>query len=688
MNVRFLTILLSFAALQWGGVVQAQNPPPGKEPNKADEIRKAAVDQHQELARQFAEFTKGVQVLQGRLDRSPNLEDKARALQLQKVLDRADNTQIRLKFSRLQDLLRKPQFSVDDYKEAYTQNEALAKDLQELMELFDGTSSGLHDDIARLMAIIKEVNRIIQEQNTLRALTERGKTEKGELKDMQGGLAKSTKDLAKKGDLKGGDGKGKPGEPGKGGGEAGKGSPSKSTPKDGGKGGAGEGKAGTPKDGGGAGEGKGKGGDGKDDDKDKKPGEGKGGDDGKKPEGSGGKKDDMKKDDKDGPSSKSDGGGKGGDSKSQPSDSKSSGQGGDAKGSESGEMKGDNPPGFGDSPPPMPGAKPGPPNPGSSQSSRPDDNGPSFKMGPPDDSGDDDDTPPSDSPVEPNPFDPLLLKKAALEAYDRMKDAQKKLDMDPQAAGKDQGAAAQRLQELKDELEKRLKQLRLEEMEMILAALKHRCEKMKAMQIEVLEHPVTGTIATEKEILARSDRQPIDQDIQKAFYLSSKEKEIIAECDKCLDILRTEGTGVAFPVAFEQVRDDMRNVFKRLDVTDVGQINQEIQKDIIESLDDMIKALKQKEIEIQQQKTPPGDPPPPQEPKEPKEKSLLQLIQELKMIRAMQEKLNKRTERYGKMFPKQEQTTDLNLRSEIQQLGPRQQAIQEIANKIHKGENK
>jgi hypothetical protein len=306
----------------------------------------------------------------------------------------------------------------------------------------------------------------------------------------------------------------------------------------------------------------------------------------------------------------------------------------------------------------------------------------------PGDGGGDDDGDLDDYDLPPqNPYDPLIGKKPILEGYDRMKDAIPKLDTKPEDASNDQGKAAGKIYEALDEMEKRLKQMRLDEMEVILAALRHRCEKMKAMQTEVLEHPAEGTIATEKDILSRSDQKPNDADFQKSLRLAVKEKDIIGECDKCLDILRTDATGVAFPVAFEQVREDMRSVFRRLDNADVGKINQEIQREIIESLDDMIKALKQKEIEIQEQKSQPKPPGPAKEPKEPKEKSLLQRIQELKMIRAMQDRLNKRTEKYGKMY-QGEQPSDPLLRREINELRPRQEQIFDITNKIHREVNK
>jgi len=325
-----------------------------------------------------------------------------------------------------------------------------------------------------------------------------------------------------------------------------------------------------------------------------------------------------------------------------------------------------------------------PPPPGTPSPNRPnDDDPPQFKGEP---GGGDDDAPDAGDDADGQQFEPLIGKKQIMEAYERMKQALKKIGDDNKAAGGDQDEAVKKLREAKDELEKRLRMLRLEEMERILAALKARCEKMLAMQTDVLTNPVDGTEATDKAVQNNSDKKPNDANFQSALRLGDKEKEIISIVNGCLEILRTDGTGVAFPVAFEQVRDDMRQVFRRFQVADVGKFNQDIQRDIIDSLKDMIDALKKKEQDLQDAKQqPPG---PPGEPKEPPEPGLLKKIQELKMLRAMQDRLNKRTERYARLFPGQEQSSDPIIRREVSDLRIQQERIFDTANKIHKGDNK
>ena len=69
MKVRVLSMVLSLAALYWGGTLHAQTAPP--KDLKSEEIRRNAVEAHQELARQFSDFQKQIQILKNRLEPQP-----------------------------------------------------------------------------------------------------------------------------------------------------------------------------------------------------------------------------------------------------------------------------------------------------------------------------------------------------------------------------------------------------------------------------------------------------------------------------------------------------------------------------------------------------------------------------------------------------------------------------------------
>ncbi|MBM3993661.1 MAG: hypothetical protein FJ303_05850 [Planctomycetes bacterium] len=263
------------------------------------------------------------------------------------------------------------------------------------------------------------------------------------------------------------------------------------------------------------------------------------------------------------------------------------------------------------------------------------------------------------------------LQKATEEiAKERTEDALKK-----------QADAIAKMEDAKKKLEKLLQQLREEEIERVLAALQARCEKMLMLQKQVLQ----GTKETEAAILKHPDKKPTRADKVASQGLSDKEKEIILEANKCITIIEAEGTAVAFPEVFQSLRTDMITVQKRLDLADVHDITQGIQVDIITTLEEMIKALKE---EREKNQDPgdgkPGDSKPGGKQPDPK---LLKLVQELKMVRAMQKRVNDRTELYGKRYTGEQANEPLIIR-ELRTLSDRQRRIQEIVRQIANGENK
>jgi len=159
----------------------------------------------------------------------------------------------------------------------------------------------------------------------------------------------------------------------------------------------------------------------------------------------------------------------------------------------------------------------------------------------------------------------------------------------------------------------------------------------------------------------------------------------VLEASKAIEMLEAEGSAVAFPEVFQQIREDMKHVQRRLDITDVGQVTQAIEKDIIDTLKEMIDALKKAQEEINNKKNPKAGKPPPPNPNA--DQKLLDQIAELKMIRSMQLRVNARTTTYGRMYPG-EQAQEPNIRGEVVELGRRQERIFEVTNRIAKGDNK
>src|SRR5438132_12805666 len=125
---------------------------------------------------------------------------------------------------------------------------------------------------------------------------------------------------------------------------------------------------------------------------------------------------------------------------------------------------------------------------------------------------------------------------------------------------------------------------------------------MLAMQVNVQE----GTVRVAKEIDKLADKRPTRDQQQDALKLSDKEKDIVTEATKALEMLEAEGSAVAFPEVFQQMREDMKNVQRRLGVVDVGKVTQGVEQDIIDTLKEMIEALKKARQEMDVKKMQPN----------------------------------------------------------------------------------
>jgi hypothetical protein len=278
--------------------------------------------------------------------------------------------------------------------------------------------------------------------------------------------------------------------------------------------------------------------------------------------------------------------------------------------------------------------------------------------------------PPSSNPDE-------NLQRRLRAAQENMERARQKLDeAEASGATDEQEKALRELEEARAELERILRQLREEEMERTLALLEVRFRRMLEMQVAVYE----GTQRLDKLPQASRDH---DDEIE-AGRLSRQEESIAREADKCLEILLEEGTSVAFPEAVVQMRTDMQEVTQRLAKLDVGQMTQHIEEEIIAQLEETIEALQQALEDLEKNRTPPGQAPPPGEPQDP---PLVDMIEEVKMIRALQMRINRRTQRYAEM-------TDGNIATEpavvlqLRQLAERQERVYKATRDLHLGKNR
>src|SRR5262249_22291251 len=159
-----------------------------------------------------------------------------------------------------------------------------------------------------------------------------------------------------------------------------------------------------------------------------------------------------------------------------------------------------------------------------------------------------DDQPPDDNPVKKQIEDANKYQKQAetdLEKKEREKANDKAVE--------NQTKAIEELEKAKKKLEDLLRQMREEEIERLLADLEKRCRYMLALQIEVRD----GTVTLDKDILKTQDKKPDVTHSARGNKLRDKEEEILREADSALEIIKQEGSAVAFAEVFVQVKADM-----------------------------------------------------------------------------------------------------------------------------------
>ncbi len=709
MTRRLLTGLL-LTGLAFVLVARADDPAKdsgGKIDSKA--ASDAAASKQDRLANQFREFENALLRLKQRLAESSRPEDKQKAVILQKAIEKANQEGIDTKFDKLRQLVQDSK-TFDDLQKiqaAIDYNAQLAKDVELILQILltDNRDEQLREERKRVENMLKWLNQIIRDQQTVRAWTDRGQMGKERLGKEQNQLARDADALAKgqpkpaedqgdtriaKADFKGeGKSKGQHGEGKEDTKDAKVGD--KASSDKAGEGKKGDGKQADNKDA----KGEAKPGDGKDGKPgDKKPGEGK---DNQKGAGKNGESKDGKPGDaksgeaKDGKQGEAKAGepkkgdakpgdakdGKPGDAKadSKPGDSKSAQAKSDSKAK--GDGKGQGKPGEGKSGKPSQSAQ--------AKNSQSGQSGQSGQG-----KGDEDQQQAKnqqnqgDQQGNTNP-----AKKHIQEAIEKMREAEKKIRIpDNEKATQDQTKALEDLEKAKKKLEDLLRQLREEEIERLLAALQMRCERMLAMQIEVRD----GTVKVYKDIEGREIKKAERADQQASNRLSDKEEEIIREANKAIQILTAEGSAVAFPEVFTQVRDDMINVARRLRATDVSTFTQRMENDIIATLQEMIEALKKARQDNQNRKPPqPG-----QQGGGQGNQKLIELLQELKMIRSLQIRVNKRTEDYaheyqGEQAPSpnvarspEEREKMERVQKELKNLSDRQKKIGDITDNLRK----
>src|SRR5262245_16146723 len=638
------------AVLAAGLNLQAQPPaaatPPtastaSKTPAPAADVNlKELIARQQALEKQYKVLTTNLLALAQKLDKSDRIEDKDKAKALRKAIDLADKEGVDNKFTTLLRTLTKEanNISLTDIASAKNQNDDLIKVLKEILAILqsDDELERIRSEMKYLEKLLGELNAIIRQTNINQARTDSGKGDPKQLAKDQAKLAGKVDELANKM----GQGKPKSGDSEPRGGEKGEGKP-------------GDDNAGENKD----------------DTKDPKASEREPGD----------KNDPAKSDGADSKPSKGPMAGSASEgSKSPPKD-------GAGAGSKAGSPMKD----------PMAGEKSNKPaETRNKEDNKGDDKGSASKGAPSPKSDAQANSKGAGSPASGSPSGqpkpsgggqsgmppPKGPQAPGAENVRRAvpdeENAASALDENKRPkASEDLTKADEELRKAREELEKRLKQLREQELERILANLEARVNKMLAMQIEVK----SATVAIHAQILKHPEKKAQPVDFQNSQKQEDKEAEIIAEADKAIQLLISEGSAVAFPAVFEEVRKDMMRVKERLHDANVGEDTQGIEQDIIEALTHMRDALKKAQQELGKSPPPSGQP----NSDQPQLQKLLDMIAELKMIRTLQVQVNDRTKRYGTRGGMNvEQSDEAQIKKELRDLSERQERLETMVNNI------
>lgn len=255
------------------------------------------------------------------------------------------------------------------------------------------------------------------------------------------------------------------------------------------------------------------------------------------------------------------------------------------------------------------------------------------------------------------------------EAQQRLEEAKREESLQAQEDAKEA------LLKAKAELEEILRQLREEEKGRRLALLEGRFRKMLEMQLHVYE---------ETKLLDQipDERRAREFDVQSG-RLAFDERKIVLEANKALQLLREEGSSIAFPETVEMMRDDMEYVSNRLADSKVSFVTQGREEDVISALEELIEALQkaQQDMEEQQQQQSQQS-----QSQQQQVNALVDAIAEFKMVRALQMRVNKRTDRYSQMLTDPDdqigQAEDAELRQALKDLSSRERRLTRIMRDI------
>lgn len=229
--------------------------------------------------------------------------------------------------------------------------------------------------------------------------------------------------------------------------------------------------------------------------------------------------------------------------------------------------------------------------------------------------------------------------------------------------------AKEDLEKARDELDEALAQLRQQLQDEVLRALEERFGAMLHKQREL--SALTKTVDRTRKTVLTGDGSLPTALVQQIGDIAGGEFELGTEAADALKLLEEEGSTAVFPEIVTALRDDLYAVSKRLRANETGQPVQQMQAEIEETLAMLINALR-RTIELREgggNCNCNGQP------------QLVPISAELKMIRYLQERVNKRTIEYDTAVPEAERETAL-AKEEAKVLSGRQVRVRDLTRKL------
>jgi len=252
----------------------------------------------------------------------------------------------------------------------------------------------------------------------------------------------------------------------------------------------------------------------------------------------------------------------------------------------------------------------------------------------------------------------------------RMREARDRLDEARRGdARREQQQAVEDLETARAELEEILRQLREEEVERVLVQLEARVRGMLTSERAVL--------ADTEKLVAADALSGREREIE-AARLGREQATITAEAAKAMALLRDDGSAVAMPQALAQIHDDSVEAAGRLGRGDTRRETVGLIGEIVAGLEEMLAAVEKAHQARQAEQAGPsggraGDA---------GEQPLVDKLSELKMLRALQMRVNIRTQRVARLLDEGDRGEAPEWRSVLDRLAERQRAIERAARDI------